>query len=128
MKNIKVLGIDLAKNVFQLHGADSKGKCVLRKRLGREKLIEFVTNLLPCVIGIEACTGAHHWARLFEKMGHTVKMMAPQFVKPYVRSNKNDRNDARAIAEAVGRPDMKFVPIKKIEQQDILYCIVQEHW
>lgn len=120
MKNIKVLGIDLAKNVFQLHGADSKGKCVLRKRLGREKLIEFVTNLLPCVIGIEACTGAHHWARLFEKMGHTVKMMAPQFVKPYVRSNKNDRNDARAIAEAVGRPDMKFVPIKKIEQQDIL--------
>jgi transposase len=120
MKNIKVLGIDLAKNVFQLHGADSKGKCVLRKRLNRAKLTECLTKLPPCIIGIEACTGAHHWARLFEEMGHTVKMMAPQFVKPYVRSNKNDRNDARAIAEAVTRPDMKFVPIKKIEQQDIL--------
>jgi transposase len=79
-----------------------------------------MTNLSSCLVGIEACTGAHYWARLFESMGHTVKMMAPQFVKPYVRSNKNDRNDARGIAEAVTRPDMKFVPIKKIEQQDIL--------
>jgi len=120
MKNIKVLGIDLAKNVFQLHGTDARGKCVLRKRLNREKLTEFVAQLTPCVIGVEACTGAHHWARVFEQMGHKVKMMAPQFVKPYVRSNKNDRNDARAIAEAVTRPDMKFVPIKKIEQQDTL--------
>jgi transposase len=120
MKNIKVLGIDLAKNVFQLHGTDFKGKCLLRKRLGRNALIEFLSKLPPCLIGIEACTGSHHWARLFKQMGHTVKMMAPQFVKPYVRSNKNDRNDARGIAEAVTRPDMKFVPIKKIEQQDIL--------
>jgi transposase len=120
MKNIKVLGIDLAKNVFQLHGTDAKGKRVLTKRLSRQKLVEFVTNLPPCLIGIEACTGSHHWARVFERMGHTVKMMAPQFVKPYVRSNKNDRNDARGIAEAVTRPDMKFVPIKKIEQQDVL--------
>jgi transposase len=120
MKNIKVLGIDLAKNVFQLHGADAKGKRVLSKRLNREKLIEFMSNLSPCLVGIEACTGAHYWARLFESMEHTVKMMAPQFVKPYVRSNKNDRNDARGIAEAVTRPDMRFVPIKKIEQQDIL--------
>ncbi len=120
MKNIKVVGIDLAKNIFQLHGCDSQGKCVLRKRLTREKLVEFMANSSPCLIGIEACTGAHHWARLFKKMGHTVKIMAPQFVKPYVRSNKNDRNDARAIAEAVTRPDMKFVPIKNIEQQDIL--------
>ena len=120
MSNIKVLGIDLAKNVFQLHGADAKGKCLLRKRLNREKLAEFLVNSPACLIGIEACTGSHHWARLFEKMGHTVKMMAPQFVKPYVRSNKNDRNDARAIAEAVTRPDMKFVPIKTIEQQDTL--------
>ena len=118
--NIKVLGIDLAKNVFQLHGTNGKGKCLLRKRLSREKVIEFVANLPACVIGIEACTGAHYWARLFGQMGHTVKMMAPQFVKPYVRSNKNDQNDARGIAEAVTRPDMKFVPIKKIEQQDIL--------
>jgi len=120
MKDIKVIGIDLAKNVFQVHGADSEGKCVLRKRLTREKLIEFMSNLTPCLVGIEACTGAHHWARLFEKMGHTVKMMAPQFVKPYVKSNKNDRNDAGGITEAVTRPDMKFVPIKKVEQQDVL--------
>jgi transposase len=120
MKNIKVVGIDLAKNIFQLHGCNSQGKCVLRKRLTREKLVEFMANSPPCLIGIEACIGAHHWARLFKKMGHTVKIMAPQFVKPYVRSNKNDRNDARAIAEAVTRPDMKFVPIKNIEQQDTL--------
>ncbi len=120
MKNITVLGIDLAKNVFQLHGADSRGKCVLRKRLGREKLHQFVATLAPCTIAIEACGGAHYWARLFINMGHTVKMMAPQFVKPYVMSNKNDRNDAAGITEASTRPDMKFVPIKKVEQQDIL--------
>jgi transposase len=119
MRNIKVLGIDLAKNVFQLHGTDAKGKCVLKKRLTRENLVKFIANLNPCLIGIEACTGAHHWARTFTQYGHKVKMMAPQFVKPYVLSNKNDRNDARAIAEAVARPDMKFVPIKTIEQQDI---------
>lgn len=120
MKDIKVLRIDLAKNVFQLHGTDSKGKWVLRKRLSREKLIEFVSNLSPCLIGIEACTGAHYWARLFEQLGHVVKIMAPQFVKPYIQSNKNDSNDARRIAEAVTRPKMKFVAIKKTEQQDIL--------
>jgi transposase len=120
MKNIKVLGIDLAKNVFQLHGTDARGKCILRKRLSREKLIEFVAKLSPCLIGIEACIGAHYWARLFERMGHTVKMMAPYLVKPYMKSNKNDRNDAGGIAEAVTRPEMKFIPIKKIEQQDIL--------
>lgn len=120
MKNIKVLGIDLAKNVFQLHGTDAKGKRVLSKRMSREKLTEFMANLSPCLIGIEACMGANYWARVFEQMGHTVKMMSPQFVKPYVMANKNDQNDARGIAEAVTRPNMKFVPIKKIEQQDIL--------
>jgi transposase len=120
MKNIKVLGVDLAKNVFQLHGTDITGKCILKKRLSREKLKEFLVNLPPCTIGIEACTGSHYWARSFTEMGHTVKIMAPQFVKPYIRSNKNDRNDARGIAEAVTRPDMKFVAIKKVEQQDIL--------
>jgi transposase len=120
MKNIKVLGIDLAKNVFQVHGTDAKGKCVLRKRLTRTKLKEFLVNLPQCMIGIEACTGAHYWGRLFEQMGHTAKIMAPQFVKPYIKSNKNDSNDARGIAEAVTRPDMKFVAIKSIEQQDIL--------
>lgn len=88
MKNIKVLGIDLAKNVFQLHGTDVKGKCVLRKRLSRAKLAEFVAQLPSCTIGIEACTGAHYWARTFAQMGHRVRMMAPQFVKPYIKSNK----------------------------------------
>jgi len=120
MKNIKVLGIDLAKNVFQLHGTDAKGKRVLSKRMSREKLTEFIGNLSPCLIGIEACMGANYWARVFEQMGHTVKIMSPQFVKPYVMANKNDQNDARGIAEAVTRPNMKFVSVKKIEQQDIL--------
>jgi transposase len=119
MSNIKVLGIDLAKNVFQLHGTNEKGKCVKKMRLSRPKLIEFVANLPACEIGIEACGGSHYWARLFKQYGHTVKMMSPQFVKPYVKSNKNDCNDAAAIAEAVRRPDMKYVPIKTIEQQDI---------
>jgi transposase len=120
MKNIKVLGIDLAKNVFQIHGTDAKGKCVLRKRLSREKLPIFLATLPPCLIGIEASTGAHYWARCFASAGHTVKIMAPQFVKPYIKSNKNDRNDAGGIAEAVTRPDMRFVAIKMIEQQDVL--------
>lgn len=120
MSNIKVLGIDLAKDIFQLHGTDTKGKRVLSKRLSREKLSEFLVQLQPCLIGIEACLGAHYWARTFEKMGHTVKIMAPKFVKPYIKSNKNDANDAAGIAEAVTRPDMRFVAVKSIEQQDVL--------
>lgn len=120
MSNIKVLGIDLAKNVFQLHGADARGKKVFSKRLSRAKLLEYMSNLSPCLVGIEACGGAHYWARLFRSQGHTVKMMAPQFVKPYVKSNKNDVRDAEGIAEAVTRPTMRFVPIKETEQQDIL--------
>lgn len=119
-KNITVLGIDLAKNVFQLHGTDAREKPVLKKRLGREALIEFMAQLPACLVGIEACGGSHYWARTFQAMGHTVKMMAPQFVKPYVKSNKNDQNDAAGINEAVTRPTMKFVPIKTVEQQDIL--------
>src|ERR1700729_1698972 len=120
MKDIKVLGIDLAKNVFQLHGTDTSGKVVLRKRLSRTKLIEFMSNLAPCLVGIEACGSAHYWARTFKSMGHSAKMMAPQFVKPYIKSNKNDMRDAEGINEAVTRPTMRFVPIKTIEQQDIL--------
>lgn len=120
MKNITTLGIDLAKNVFQLHGVNRAGKCVLKKRISRAKLAEFIAKLPPCLIGMEACGGAHHWARTFQAMGHTVKLMAPQFVKPYVKSNKNDRNDSEAICEAVSRPHMKFVPIKTIEQQNML--------
>lgn len=120
MKDIKVLGIDLAKNVFQLHGINAKGKCILKKRLSREKLIEFMAQLTPCLVGIEACGGSHYWSRLFRGMGHTVKIMAPQFVKPYVKSNKTDANDAEGICEAVTRPSMKYVPVKTIEQQDVL--------
>jgi transposase len=120
MNNINVVGIDLAKNVFQIHGNDKQGKCLLRKRVSRQKLLEFMAQLPSCLVGIEACGGAHYWGRTFQAMGHTVKIMAPQFVKPYVKSNKTDRNDAEAIAEAVTRPNMRFVPIKTVEQQDTL--------
>lgn len=119
MKDITVLGIDLAKDVFQVHGVDDKGKKVVSKRLTRKKLVEFISKIKPCLIGMEACGTAHYWARYFEKMGHKVKLMAPQFVKPYVKSNKNDYNDAEAIAEAVTRPSMRFVPKKSVEQQSI---------
>jgi transposase len=119
MSNIKVLGIDIAKNVFQLHGTDSKGKCLLRRRYTRKKLKEFIANLAPCIIGMEACGGAHYWGRLFQEYGHEVRLMAPQFVKPYVKSNKNDKNDAQAIAEACSRAHMRYVSVKTIGQQDI---------
>ena len=119
MTKISVLGIDLAKNVFQLHGVDEKGKTVFQKRLSRNKLAEFICNLPACLIGMEACGGAHYWARKFQSFGHEVKLMSPQYVKPYVKTNKNDRNDAEAIAEAVTRPSMRFVPLKCLEQQDM---------
>ena len=114
---ITTIGIDLAKNVFQIHGADARGKAVLKKALKREQMAAFFTNLPPCLIGMEACGSAHYWARKLEALGHTVKLMAPQFVKPYVKTNKNDAADAEAICEAVTRPTMRFVPIKSFEQQ-----------
>lgn len=117
---ITTVGIDLAKNVFQIHGADSRGKAVLRKRLRRDQFAAFFGNLPPCLVGMEACGGAHHWARRLETFGHTVKLMAPQFVKPYVKGNKTDMADAEAICEAVLRPSMRFVSIKNIEQQSVL--------
>ncbi|MBT8419656.1 MAG: IS110 family transposase, partial [Gammaproteobacteria bacterium] len=116
---IKVLGIDIAKQSFQLHGVDEGGHIVFKKKLTRGKLVTFVANLPPCVIGMEACGGAHHWYRVFTEMDHTVHLMAPQFVKPFVKSNKNDAADAEAICEAVQRPSMRFVPAKSIEQQDV---------
>ena len=116
---VTTLGIDLAKNVFQLHGVDRHGKAVIAKRVKRAKLRETVASLNPCLIGLEACASAHYWARELEKFGHQVKLIAPQFVKPYVRGNKNDGNDAAAICEAVGRPSMRFVPVKTVAQQDI---------
>ena len=118
--NIKALGIDIAKNVFELHGVDINGKIVLKQRVSRDKLLEVIAQLPVCLIGIEACGGSHHWGRKFRSMGHDVRLMNPQFVKPYVKSNKNDSNDAEAICEAVQRPSMRFVGIKNIEQQDIL--------
>lgn len=118
--NIKALGIDIAKNVFELHGVDAKGKTVYKKRLTREKLPEVIAQLPPCLIGIEACGGSHYWSRKFKAMGHDVRLMNPQFVKPYVKSNKNDSQDAEAICEAVQRPSMRFAGVKSIEQQDVL--------
>ena len=118
-KAVKVLGIDLAKEVFHLHGVDARGHVVLRKRLHRKEMASWMADLPPCLVGMEACAGAHHWARKFRTMGHEVRLMSPQFVKPYVKSNKNDEADAEAICEAVQRPNMRFVPIKSVEQQDI---------
>lgn len=117
--NVTTLGLDLAKRVFQLHGVDKEGKMVFKKRLARNELAEFIVNLPPCLIGMEACSSAYYWARKFESFGHEVKLMNPQFVKPYVKASKNDYNDAEAICEAVTRPNMRFVPIKTLEQQDV---------
>src|SRR6202166_2694849 len=117
---ITTVGIDLAKNVFQVHGIDERGQAVLRKQLRRAQVAVFFGNLPPCVIGMEACASAHNWARTLQRFGHTVRLMAPQFVKPYVKTNKNDVADAEAICEAVDRPHMRFVPIKSVEQQAIL--------
>lgn len=119
MQHLSVVGIDLAKRVFHAAGMDDSGKVVLRKRVTREALMPFIAQLPPVVIGMEACGGAHYWARRFRAQGHTVKVMAPQFVQPYVKSNKHDTVDAEAIAEAVTWPTMRFVPIKEVDQQDL---------
>lgn len=113
------IGIDLAKQIFQVHGVDAQGGKVLARRLRRAQVLEYFANLSPCLIGMEACGSAHDWARKLTGLGHEVRLMAPQFVKPYVKSNKNDANDAEAICEAVGRPNMRFVQIKSVAQQDI---------
>src|SRR5437762_892800 len=120
VKTPTTVGIDIAKNVFQVHGVEAHGKPVLRKPLKRDQVLSFFANLVPCVIGMEACASAHYWARELTKFGHTVKLMAPQFVKPYVKTNKNDARDAEAICEAVSRPNMRFVPVKSVEQQTVL--------
>lgn len=117
---ITTIGIDLAKAVFQIHGVDERGKVVVRKQLKRAEMWSYFANLETCLIGMEACGSAHYWARKLGGYGHTVKLMAPQFVKPYVKTNKNDMADAEAICEAVGRPNMRFVAMKTVEQQAIL--------
>lgn len=116
---IKFLGIDLAKNVFQLHGTDADGLPILNKRLRRDQLLPELARHPALTIGIEACTGAFYWQRQFEKLGHSVRIIAPQYVKPFVKHQKNDRNDAEAICTAMRQPNMKFVPTKNEEQQDI---------
>jgi transposase len=120
MDEITTVGIDLAKNVFSVHGVDQMGRVLLKKAVTRAKLLETVAQWPICTIGMEACTGAHEWARRFEVLGHTVRLMAPKFVAPYRKSGKNDGNDAEAICEAVARPNMRFVPVKSVEQQAVL--------
>ena len=116
---VVTIGLDLAKHIFQVHGADAEGRLLIRRRLRRSQMAGFFANVPPCVVGMEACCGAHYWSRVIGRFGHTVRLIAPQFVKPYVKSNKNDANDAEAICEAVSRPHMRFVPAKSVEQQDI---------
>jgi transposase len=117
---ITTVGIDLAKNVFAVHGVNEHDRTVLRKVLKRDQIAAFFANLPTCLIGMEACSSAHYWARKLQGMGHTVRLIAPQFVKPYVKTNKNDAADAEAVCEAVARPNMRFVPVKTIEQQSVL--------
>jgi len=120
MEQVTTVGIDLAKRVFALHGVDETGRVVLRRMVRREQLVELIAGLSPCLIGMEAGSGAHQWARRFQALGHTVRLMAAKFVSPYRRNGKNDGNDAEAICEAVSRPGMRFVPVKSIEQQALL--------
>mgnify|MGYP003952191567 CR=1 FL=1 len=125
MKNISeknvihTLGIDLGKSSFQMHGITDKGRVLLDKKVSRRQLKTLMAQTPKCLVGMEACGSSHYWARLMRSYGHEVKLIAPQFVKPYVKSNKNDRADAEAICEAVQRPNMRFVAIKGIEHQDI---------
>nr|WP_050995551.1 IS110 family transposase [Leptospirillum ferriphilum] len=116
---VTTLGIDIAKSVFALHGVDDRSRTVLQKTVTRARLLETISKLSPCTIGMEACGGVHHWAREFEKMGHTVKLMHAKYVKPYVKTQKNDGRDAEAICEAMGRPNMRFVPVKTVAQQEL---------
>jgi hypothetical protein len=120
MNEITTIGLDLAKNVFQVHGVDEMGVVVVVKRLRRSQVIGFFASLPPCLIGMEACATAHHWARELSRLGHAVRLMPPQYVKAYVKRNKNDAADAAAICEAVKRPSMRFVPVKTVEQQSAL--------
>lgn len=117
---ITAIGLDLAKNVFQVHGVEERGEVAVRRRLRRSQLLEFFARLEPCLVGMESCATANCWARKLEALGHTVRLIAPQFVKPYVKANKNDARDAEAICEALLNPRMRFVPVKNEEQQAVL--------
>ena len=120
MAKVSTIGLDLAKNVFQVHGIDATGKVIVRRSLRRGEVVSFFARLEPCLVGMEACGTAHHWARELNKLGHTVKMMPAAYVKPYVKRGKTDAADAEAIAEAVTRPTMRFVAVKSVDQQGVL--------
>lgn len=117
MEEVSTVGVDLAKNVFQVHGATADGTPVFRKKLRRSKLLSFLANIPDCIVAMEACASSHHWAREIGKLGHTVRQIPPIYVKPYVKRQKNDANDAEAITEAASRPTMRFVAVKTAEKQ-----------
>lgn len=119
MEKVTLLAIDIAKEIFQLHGLDDKGNVILKKKLRRKELLKFIANTPICTIAMEACGGSHYWAREFKKLEHEVKLVSPQFVKPFVKGNKTDVNDAEAIATAASQPNMRFVPINSESEQDI---------
>ena len=128
-KSITVIGLDLAKSVFQVHGINAEGEVVVRRKLSRSRVLAYFNQLDPCLVGMEACATAHYWGRELKALGHEVKLMPPQFVKPYLKSQKNDMRDAEAICEAVTRPTMRFVPIKTPDQQALLALHgVRDHW
>jgi transposase len=120
MQMVTTIGLDIAKSVFQVHGVDAAGQVVIRRQLKRRYVLAFFEKLPPCLVGIEACASSHHWSRELQSLGHTVRLMPPAYVKPYVKRQKNDTTDAEAICEAVMRPNMRFVPTKTIEQQSCL--------
>jgi transposase len=120
MGEVITIGVDIAKSVFQIHGVDADGVVVIRRRIGRARVLEFFADLPPCRVGMEACATAHQWARELAKLGHDTRLMPPTYVKAYVKRGKNDAADAAAICEAVTRPSMRFVPIKSVEQQSML--------
>jgi transposase len=120
MQSISTIGLDIAKSVLQEHGVDASGQVVLRRQLKRQHVLAFFEKLPSCLVGIEACASSHHWSRELQAMGHTVRLMPPAYVKPYVKRQKNDTTDAEAICEAVTRPNMRFVPTKTVEQQSCL--------
>jgi transposase len=120
MHTVTTIGLDIAKSVFQVHGIDAAGQVVIRRQLKRRFVLSFFEKLPPCLVGIEACASSHHWSREMQALGHTVRLMPPAYVKPYVKRQKNDTTDAEAICEAVARPNMRYVPTKTVEQQSCL--------
>jgi len=117
---VTTIGLDLGKRVFQVHGVDASGRVVVRRKLQRSEMVAFFAGLSPCLVGIEACATAHHWARLIEASGHDVRLFPPSYVKPFIRRSKTDAAGAEAICEAAGRPNMRFVPVKSAAQQAAL--------